>query len=73
MSPLQNCLEDLYLEVFPVPGIEECLLDLPDGSPLGVTCSPKQGLEATLDLVRKLQGHDFHLVPHIAARQVRDR
>jgi hypothetical protein len=27
MSPLQNCLEDLYLEVFPVPGIEECLLD----------------------------------------------
>jgi methylenetetrahydrofolate reductase (NADPH) len=73
MSALQNCLEDLYLEVFPVPGMEESLLDLPNGSHLGVTCSPKQGLDATLELVQKLQGHDFHLVPHIAARQVRDR
>lgn len=73
MTTLHSCMEQLYLEVFPVEGIEEQLLRLPDGSHLGVTCSPKKGLEITLQLVEKLQGHHFHLVPHIAARQVRDR
>jgi methylenetetrahydrofolate reductase (NADPH) len=73
MPALRSCIERLYLEVFPVKGIEEKLLGLPDGAHIGVTCSPKQGLELTLELVDRLQGHDFHLVPHIAARQVRDR
>ena len=73
MSDLRSCLQELYLEIFPVEGIEEQVLRLPDGSYLGVTCSPRQGLQATLDLVTALQGHDFHLVPHVAARQVRDR
>ena len=73
MTQLRSCLERLYLEVFPVDGIEQQLLTLPDGAHLGVTCSPKQGLDATLNLVERLQGHDFHLVPHIAARQVLDR
>ena len=30
-------------------------------------------VDVTLELVDRLQGRDFHLVPHIAARQVRDR
>ena len=72
MSAVRSCVEQLYLEVFPVDGIEDQLLGLPDGAYIGVTCSPKRGLDATLDLVEQLQGHDFHLVPHIAARQVRD-
>ena len=73
MPDIRSCLEELYLEVFPVEGIEEQLEQLPDGAYLGVTCSPKQGLQVTLDLVDSLQGRDFHLVPHVAARQVRDR
>jgi methylenetetrahydrofolate reductase (NADPH) len=73
MTTLRSCMEQLYLEVFPVEGIEEQLLRLPDGAHLGITCSPKKGLEVTLQLVDKLQGHHFHLVPHIAARQVRDK
>jgi len=72
MSALRRCIERFYLEVFPVDGIEEQLLGLPDGAHIGVTCSPKKGLEATLELVEQLLGHDFQLVPHIAARQVRD-
>jgi methylenetetrahydrofolate reductase (NADPH) len=72
MTTLSSCLEHLYLEVFPVDGIEEQLLRLPDGAHLGITCSPKKGLDTTLRLVEQLQGHNFHLVPHIAARQVRD-
>ncbi|MEE4147126.1 MAG: methylenetetrahydrofolate reductase [Halieaceae bacterium] len=72
MSPLHDCVEQFYLEVFPIDGIEDQLLGLPDGAYIGITCSPKRGLDATLDLVDRLHGHDFHLVPHIAARQVRD-
>ena len=73
MDHLRSCVERLYLEVFPSDGIEDELLSLPDRAHLGITCSPRRGLQATLDLVEKLQGHDFRLVPHIAARQVRDR
>ena len=72
MSALQSSIERLYLEVFPVDGIEKQLLTMPDGAHIGITCSPRQGLDATLDLVDSLQGHDYNLVPHIAARQVRD-
>lgn len=73
MSNLHSCLRELYLEIFPVAGIDRQLLQLPDGTYLGVTCSPNQGLQVTLDLVSALKGRDFHLVPHVAARQVRDR
>ncbi len=73
MPDFRSCLEELYLEVFPVKGIEEQLEALPRGSYLGVTCSPKQGLQVTLDLVSRLHAKQFHLVPHVAARQVRDR
>ena len=73
MQHLRSCVERLYLEVFPADGIEDQLLRLPDGAHLGITCSPQRGLKATLDLVERLQGHDFRLVPHVAARQVRDR
>jgi len=72
MAALRRCIEQLYLEVFPVDGIERELLGMPDGAYIGITCSPTRGLDVTLDLVERLQGHDFHLVPHIAARQVRD-
>ena len=72
MPALQTCIERLYLEVFPVRGIEQQLLAMPDGAYIGITCSPKQGLDVTLDL-EKLQGHEFHLVPHVAARQVHNR
>lgn len=72
MPGLRRCIEQLYLEVIPVDGIEDDLLELPDGAYIGITCSPRKGLDATLDLVERLCGHDFHIVPHIAARQVRD-
>lgn len=72
MSALRSCVEQFYLEVFPVDGIEDQLLGLSDGAYIGITCSPRRGLDETLDLVDRLHGHDFHLVPHIAARQVHD-
>lgn len=38
-----------------------------------VTTSPKKGLEPTLELSERLAGHGYTVVPHLAARHVRDR
>ena len=38
-----------------------------------VTTSPKKGLEPTLELAERLGGHGYDVVPHLAARHVRDR
>lgn len=38
-----------------------------------VTTSPAKGLEPTLALTERLAGHGYHVVPHLAARHVRDR
>ena len=38
-----------------------------------VTTSPAKGLEPTLDLAERLAEHGYRVVPHLAARHVRDR
>jgi len=38
-----------------------------------VTTSPRKGLEPTLELAEKLAGRGYAVVPHLAARHVRDR
>jgi methylenetetrahydrofolate reductase (NADPH) len=38
-----------------------------------ITCSPKSGVDATLEAAQRLSGHGYPLVPHLAARMVRDR
>jgi len=62
-----------YLEVVPLPGIAERLMQLPDRAYVAVTCSPTKGVDATLDLVEALAERRLRLIPHIAARMVRDR
>jgi methylenetetrahydrofolate reductase (NADPH) len=46
---------------------------LPAGATVSVTASPAKGLEATVALCEQLQRLGFRAVPHLAARQVRDR
>ena len=38
-----------------------------------ITTSPRKGLEPTLELVERIAGHGYDVVPHLAARHVRDR
>jgi methylenetetrahydrofolate reductase (NADPH) len=38
-----------------------------------VTTSPRKGLEPTLSLVERLAGQGYTVVPHLAARHIRDR
>jgi methylenetetrahydrofolate reductase (NADPH) len=49
------------------------LENVPDEVTVTVTTSPKKGLEPTLALAERLGGHGYSVVPHLAARHVRDR
>jgi methylenetetrahydrofolate reductase (NADPH) len=69
---LLRTLADAYLEVFPARGIEEKLEVLPAGSYVAITCSPRKGIDATLDLCERLSRRQLRLVPHVAARLVVD-
>ncbi len=61
-------------EVLPTPTVEDKVLEhLPTGRTLTVTASPAKGLEATLDLSERLAKQGYTVVPHLAARMVRDR
>jgi methylenetetrahydrofolate reductase (NADPH) len=66
-------LKNAYLEIMPAPGIEERLSVIPPKSYISITCSPVKGVDQTLDLMERLAGQGWHLVPHVAARMVRDR
>ena len=73
MTAIKNLLETLYHEVIPMKGFEDKLSVLKAGDRVGITCSPKQGLQVTLDTVSQLSSRGFMLTPHIAARQVMNR
>src|SRR3712207_5075356 len=61
-------------EVLPTPTVEDKVLEhLPTDRVLTVTASPAKGLDATVDLAERLAGHGYTVVPHLAARMVRDR
>ncbi len=70
---LLHNLREAYMEVFPAPGIEKKLKRLEPNSYVAVTCSPARGVDDTLDLTERLIDAGFRVVPHIAARNVRDR
>lgn len=81
MTKKQNVVADLldkaYMEVIPTRTILDRLIHIPRHSYVSITCSPVHGLEPTLDLVEKLRNlpdeNQLKLVPHIAARLIRDK
>jgi methylenetetrahydrofolate reductase (NADH) len=69
---LLHTVREAYMEVFPAPSVEAKLAVLQPQSYIAVTCSPSKGVDVTLDLVERLARKGFKLVPHIAAKMVRD-
>ena len=58
----------------PLSGTEEAVLEhVPTDVTVTVTTSPAKGLEPTLALTERLAEHGYKVVPHLAARHVRDR
>ena len=70
---LLHSVREAYMEIFPTGSIESKLDVLEPHSYVAVTCSPTRGVDATLDMVERLSQRGFRLVPHIAAKMVRDR
>ena len=67
---MREDLENAYMEIIPVPGIEERLESLQKNSHVAVTCSPTKGVDETIELSEKLIKQGFQVIPHIAAKCV---
>jgi methylenetetrahydrofolate reductase (NADPH) len=70
---LADTVHEAYMEIFPTPSIESKLDVLEPGSYVAVTCSPTKGVDETLDMSERLALRGFKVVPHIAAKMVRDQ
>jgi len=74
MTRIAELLAHPRYEVIPLPGAEEAVLEhVPSEVAVTVTTSPRKGLDPTLDLVERIAESGFAVVPHLAARHVRDR
>ena len=67
---IRQDLQKSYMEIIPVPGIEDKLDSLPSDMYLAVTCSPTKGVDETLELSEKLIERGFKVTPHIASKCV---
>jgi methylenetetrahydrofolate reductase (NADPH) len=73
-TTMVRLLQNARYEVLPTASIEDTVLEFLDTDrTVTVTASPGKGLDATLDLSERLTGHGYAVVPHLAARMVRDR
>jgi methylenetetrahydrofolate reductase (NADPH) len=70
---IADLLEHPRYEILPVDGIEDQVLAyVPKQVKVTVTASPAKGLDATLQVVERLAGSGYRVVPHVSARLVRD-
>lgn len=70
---IRSMLAQPRFEVIPLKGAVEETLTLPERSIVTVTASPRKGIEATLTLSEELAEHNYKVVPHLTARQVKDK
>jgi len=74
---LANLLDQVYLEVIPTHSILDRLVHIPRHSLVGISCSPAHGIEPTLELAENLRAlpdeSQLKVIPHIAARMIRDK
>jgi methylenetetrahydrofolate reductase (NADPH) len=64
---------DAHVEVIPLKGVEGTLRVIPVATTVTITMSPRFGLERTLEKTEAARRAGYEVVPHLAARQVRDK
>lgn len=69
---LLHHVREAYMEIFPTTTIESRMSVLEPRSYVAITCSPSKGVDVTLDMAERLAHRGFKVVPHIAAKMVRD-
>ena len=70
---IASLVSNARFELIPLKNLEPQLPAIPPSSRLSMTCSPAKGLQPTLDLTARLTDAGHHVVPHLAARLVRDK
>jgi methylenetetrahydrofolate reductase (NADPH) len=70
---VQRLLAEPRFELMPFDSFGEQMTHLPDGAEIAITTSPTLGLEATVEWTEKAAAEGYEIVPHVAARYVRDR
>jgi len=70
---LAGVLAHPTFELVPLRNAIDQAAFLPPRATVTVTSSPAKGIEATVALCEQLQAGGFRAVPHLSARQVRDR
>ncbi len=72
-TDLRGLVAASRLEVLPLKNLSAAASAAPRETTLTITCSPKKGLDVTMRASEELAARGFRVVPHIAARMVRDR
>ncbi|NBY61492.1 MAG: hypothetical protein EBQ54_04075, partial [Actinobacteria bacterium] len=70
---VKELVGNMRYELIPMKSIEQGILDLPNGAPVSVTCSPAKGIAATQEISARLIAAGHEVVPHFAARLVESR
>lgn len=65
-------LTDPRFELLPFAGFDEQVEHLPANATVALTASPDKGLDLTVEKSLELADRGFDVIPHIAARSVRD-
>lgn len=73
LEQVHRSLCSARFEVLPLRGVLGQVAQLPAGTTVTVTSSPAKGVDATLELTEQLAQREYHVVPHLAARLIRDR
>jgi methylenetetrahydrofolate reductase (NADPH) len=69
---LSHSVREAYMEIFPTDSVESKLDVLEPGAFVAVTCSPSKGVDKTLDMSARIAARGFKVVPHVAAKMVKD-
>jgi len=72
-AAVARILADPTFELLPLKSVDDELQHLPWGARISITASPAKGLDATVGLAERVVDGGFRVVPHLAARMVRDR
>ncbi|MGE0214786.1 methylenetetrahydrofolate reductase [Mycolicibacterium sp.] len=72
LTAVEQLIAAANIEVIPLRGADEKTAEVPGSTTVTITCSPKFGLDRTLDHVIKARESGHRVVPHLAARMVAD-
>ena len=69
---IAELLTEPRFELMPFESFGEQMEYLPDGAQIAITTSPTLGIDATIEWTEKAAARGYEVIPHIAARYVRD-